>query len=127
MDPLSDVLRVLRLSGAYFYAIEASGPWQVDVMAGTELSARVLPDGEHLISYHILTQGRCWAGGAGEAPVEMSPGDVIVFLHGDAHVMGSAPGPTPGAATYGRSVARYPQTVRLGEGGPPETILVCAS
>jgi len=125
MDPLSDVLRVLRLSGAYFYAIEASGPWRVETVAATELCPRVLPDAEHLISYHILTRGRCWAGVAGEEPVEMLPGDVIVFLQGDAHVMGSAPSPTRGTAAYGPSAARYPETVRLGDGGPPETTLVC--
>jgi Cupin len=29
MDPLSDVLRAVRLTGAYFYLVEASPPWSV--------------------------------------------------------------------------------------------------
>ena len=29
MDPLSDVLRAVRLTGAYFYRVEAAAPWSV--------------------------------------------------------------------------------------------------
>ncbi len=125
MDPLSDVLRVVRLNGAYFYAVEASGPWRVETVAATELSPRVLPDAEHLISYHILTEGRCFGGIPGQEPVEMLPGDVIVFPQGDAHMMASAPIPTRDMTTYGPTRARYPETVRLGDGGRRETAFVC--
>jgi len=45
-----------------------------------------------LISYHILTKGRCYGGLVGEEQVELVPGDVIVFPHGDAHVMSSGRG-----------------------------------
>ena len=64
MDPLSDVLRVVRLDGAYFYAVEATEPWSVRAVPAKELTPRLLPHAEHLISYHILTEGRCWGGRA---------------------------------------------------------------
>jgi hypothetical protein len=48
-----------------------------------------MPASEHLISYHILTEGRCYGGLIGEEQVELAPGDVLVFPHGDAHVMSS--------------------------------------
>lgn len=67
MDPLSDVLRAVRLTGAYFYLVEASAPWSVSAVRATELAPRILPDAEHLIPYHILTQGECLAGREGEA------------------------------------------------------------
>jgi len=105
MDPLSDLLRVVRLDGAHFYAVEAVDPWSVDAAAARELSPRVLPAAEHLISYHILTEGRCYAGVRGEEPVEMIAGDVLVFPHGDAHVMSSARG-LPGANVH--TAGRYP-------------------
>ena len=59
-DPLSDVLRAVRLDGAFFYAVQAREPWSVQALAAKELTPRVLPGAEHLISYHILTTGRCW-------------------------------------------------------------------
>ena len=63
----------------------------MEVVAAKELTPRILPGAEHLISYHILTAGRCWGGLAGEPPVALEPGDVIVFPHGDPHGLSSAP------------------------------------
>jgi cupin len=79
MDPLSDLLRVVRLDGAYFFAVEAAEPWSVETVAARELSPRIMPVAEHLISYHVLTKGRCYGGLIGEDQVELAPGDVIVF------------------------------------------------
>jgi hypothetical protein len=42
-DPLSDVLRAVRLDGAFFYAVQASEPWSVEAVAAKELTPRVLP------------------------------------------------------------------------------------
>jgi len=78
-DPLSDVLRAVRLDGAFFYAVEASEPWSVEAVAAKDLTPRILPGAEHLISYHILTAGHCWGGLIGERPAALEPGDVIVF------------------------------------------------
>ena len=124
MDPLSDLLRVVRLDGAFFYAVEAAEPWIVESAAAQELRPRMLPDAEHLIAYHVLTQGHCYARLLGEDPVELFPGDVLVFPHGDANVMSSgldlrAPGITSSFPD------RYPQTVVLGSGGPPAASFVC--
>jgi len=101
-DPLSDVLRAVRLDGAFFYAVQASEPWSVEAVAAKELTPRVLPGAEHLISYHILTSGRCWGGLTGERAVELAPGDVIVFPQGDGHVMSSDPRLRSVPATPGR-------------------------
>jgi AraC-like DNA-binding protein len=120
-DPLSDVLRAVRLDGAFFYAVQASEPWSVEAVAAKELTPRVLPGAEHLISYHILTTGHCWGGLSGAEAVKLAPGDVIVFPHGDAHVMSSDPKLRSVPATPGR----FPETVTLGEGGEIATTLVC--
>src|SRR5438132_11382224 len=125
MDPLSDLLRVVRLDGAYFYAVEAAGPWSVETVAARELSPRIMPAAEHLISYHILTDGRCYGGVIGEDQVELAPGDVIVFPHGDAHLMSSVRGVKTGPNVLGTAPVRYPHTVFLGNGGPRAASLVC--
>jgi hypothetical protein len=48
-DRLPDVLRAVRLDGAFFYAVEASEPWSVEAVAAKDLTPRVLPGAEHLI------------------------------------------------------------------------------
>ena len=125
MDPLSDVLRVVRLDGAYFYAVEATEPWSVRAVPAKELTPRLLPQAEHLISYHVLTSGRCWGGVYGEEQVEMEPGDVIVFPHGDAHLMSSRPGLDLEGDDYGTTPERYPHTVYIGSGGRTAATFVC--
>lgn len=125
MDPLSDLLRVVRLDGAFFYAVEAAEPWSAETVAARELSPRIMPGAEHLISYHILTEGRCYGGLIGEEPVELAPGDVIVFPHGDPHLMSSGRGVrvTPGVASS--APTPYPFTLQYGGPGPPGASFVC--
>lgn len=57
MDPLSDVLRAVRLTGAYFYMVEATHPWSVLTVEATKLVPRVHPAADDLVSYHVLTSG----------------------------------------------------------------------
>jgi AraC-like DNA-binding protein len=125
MDPLSDVLRMVRLDGAYFYSVEAGGPWAVEACEAREVLPKIMPTAEHLIPYHIVTEGRCYGGLLDEELVELVPGDVIVFPQGDAHLMASAPRgkgqPRPVDATPGR----FPGTVVLGDGSPRSTSFVC--
>jgi AraC-like DNA-binding protein len=125
MDPLSDLLRVVRLDAAFFYGVEAIEPWAVEQAPATEMTPRILPGAEHLISYHILTEGRCYGGLIGEAPVELVAGDVIVFPHGDGHVMASAPGMRRGPHVNTFAPARYPETVYVGTGGKPDARFAC--
>jgi AraC-like DNA-binding protein len=125
MDPLSDLLRVVRLDGAYFFAVEAAEPWSVETAPARELSPRILPAAEHLISYHILTAGRCYGGVRGEEQVELLAGDVLVFPQGDAHVMSSGRGLRLGPKVNRFAPARYPETVVLGSQGPHGASFVC--
>jgi AraC-like DNA-binding protein len=125
MDPLSDLLRVVRLDGAFFYAVKAAGPWGVEARSAQHLLPHIMPHAEHLISYHIVTQGQCFGGLVGREMVELNPGDVIVFPHGDPHIMASHPGMKSVPREPGSVPARYPGTVHLGTGGEPTTGFVC--
>jgi AraC-like DNA-binding protein len=123
MDPLSDLLRVVRLDGAFFYAVEATEPWSIETLGARELTPRIMPGADHLISYHIITSGRCYGGRLGEEQVELVAGDVIVFPHGDPHVMSSERRVSPDI--HLKTPARYLETVTLGQPGPPDTTFVC--
>lgn len=91
-DVLSGLLRRIRLRGALFFNVECIGPWVTEAPAAAVISGAVMPASEHVMEYHMVLRGSCWAGIIGESPFQMLPGDVVLFPHGDAHVMSSAPG-----------------------------------
>ncbi|MDH5540590.1 MAG: cupin domain-containing protein, partial [Rhizobacter sp.] len=67
VDVLSDVLGALRLTGSMLFLVEARSPWVTWAPKADMFRPAVLPSSQHLISYHIVTQGGCWAG-LGDAP-----------------------------------------------------------
>ena len=72
-----------------------------------------------------MTSGRCYGGVIGEEQVELVPGDVIVFPHGDAHVMSSGRDVRVGRDVLRTTQPHYPFTVFLGDQGQPGASLVC--
>jgi AraC-like DNA-binding protein len=125
MDPLSDVLRAVRLDGAFFYLFQASAPWSISVAPARELLPRVLPEAEHLMAYHIVTAGSCWMGTSVEDQVELQPGDAILFPHGSAHVASSQREHPTGNGRYNHAPSRPLETVQLGLGPGERADLVC--
>src|SRR5688572_28967518 len=132
-DPLSDVLRAVRLTGAVFFRVDATSPWVIEMPDTGALASVTLPRAQHVISYHVVTRGSCsgalLTGGDG---VRLQQGDVLVFPHGDPYVMSIATGQRggPGAADVlafmGEMAAgRLPFAVAEGGGGPPQLGLVC--
>ena len=91
MDVLSDVLGVLRLSGAVFFKAEFSAPWAIESKREL-LAAIVKPEVECVVLFHILVDGECIVECGALPPVRMEAGDVIVFPHGDLHTMRSLDG-----------------------------------
>lgn len=91
-DTLSDVLRTVRLQGAVFFHVTGGREWAAEAPASRDIASVVMPGAEHVMEYHVVTSGDCWAGIVGEQPVRLAEGDIIVFPHGDAHVLSSAPG-----------------------------------
>ena len=91
-DALSDVLRTVRLTGATFFDVVAKAPWVCEQPPREMILPKILPGAEHLIAYHVITEGRCFVNIVGEAPIAVEAGEVIVFTRGDPHVMSSSPG-----------------------------------
>jgi AraC-like DNA-binding protein len=91
-DTLSDVLRSVRLRSAVFYFVSGEGDWVAEAPASSEIADAVMPDAEHVIEYHVVTAGECWAAIVGEQPRKLKRGDIILLPQGDAHVVSSSPG-----------------------------------
>jgi AraC-like DNA-binding protein len=132
MDVLSDVLRTVRLSGAVFFPMDVSSPWVDEVPAASEFSSIVLPGAQHVVSYHIVRRGGCWAALRGEQPVRLDAGDVLVVPHGDAYRMASAPdlrSHAPRDAVLGffqlMASGAAPFTVAEGGGGHERAQVIC--
>lgn len=87
MDALSDVLRAVRLSGAFFFDVHARAPWVAETPQGRSVVDAMFPGSDHLISYHLLIEGTCWVELEGEPPRQMTAGDIVVLPHGDTHVL----------------------------------------
>jgi AraC family transcriptional regulator, alkane utilization regulator len=92
MDAVSDVLRMVRLSGATFLSAEFTAPWCVLSQADSALCASFLPQSERVISYHLATQGGFWArlDDDPHSAIFINAGELLVVPQGEAHIMGSA-------------------------------------
>ena len=91
-DTLSDVLRAVRLRGAVFFNITGSREWAAEAPPGRDLAPLLMHGVDHVIEYHAVARGSCWAAIPGGPSVQLFPGDVVMFPQGDAHVVSSTPG-----------------------------------
>lgn len=127
-DTLSDVLQAVRLTGAVFFDVKAYAPWSEASPAASVIAAQVLPGAQHVISFHVITEGHCWAGVPGAPPVRLEAGDIVVFAQGDAHTLSSTPGPPgpPHPDVYRAArTAQLPMPVTVGHTGDETAHLVC--
>ena len=91
-DALSAVLRAVSLTGTCFFVVEATGPWWAEVPSAAAIGSCILPGAQQLVSYHVVTEGRCWAGLEHGASLWAEAGDIIVIPHGDCYALANAPG-----------------------------------
>jgi AraC-like DNA-binding protein len=130
MEILSDVLRAVRLSGAIFFDVEATSPWIAETPSMAEIANLVMPEAEHVIGFHAVLAGSCWAELAGSSlpALHLSAGDVIILPAGVRHSLCSAPGmqAEPDITAYYRPVDRpLPFIRQMGGGGPGGARFVC--
>jgi len=119
MDVLSDVLRVVRLSGAVFFTANFSSPWSLESPIPDMLAPALIPEAECVVLFHILVDGDCEVLCEGHPRTTMSSGDVIVFPRGDQHTMRShgAGIPTPLTSIFSPADLDEPPQLSYGGGG----------
>jgi AraC-like DNA-binding protein len=95
-----------------------------------EIARAVMPEAEHVIGFHAMLSGSCWAeleGGAALA-LRLEAGDAVVIPSGVRHTMASAPGvqAEPDLALYHRPADRpLPIILRQGGEGAEKARFVC--
>ncbi len=103
MDAISQILSGVKLNGAVFFSAEFSAPWGLTMPAANLLTAKLAPGAEHLVLYHLVIEG----GSLIEMPdgnsLELRPGDIVIFPHGDTHHMSSGKEATRPFPNYGIS------------------------
>ena len=119
MDVLSEVLRVVKLQGAVFYNGEFSSPWSLCSPASRAVAPYLAPGAEHVIIYHLLTQGHASARLFEGERVALYAGDLVIFPHGDPHIIENGPATKTVdlAKELARLVAQGLKLSRFGGGG----------
>lgn len=127
MDALSDVLRAVRLSGAFFFDVTARGPWVAETPEGKCVVDKMFPGSDHLICYHLIMEGECWATLDGEEPIRLGAGDIIVLPHGDTHVLTTTVGmrKSPELSMYRMPSDAMPTKIAMGTDGGEPARFVC--
>ena len=120
MDAFSQILSGVKLNGAVFFTAEFSAPWGFSAPASNVMAATIAPGAEHLVLYHLVIEGGAFIELADGSPLELKPGDVVIFPHGDAHHMSSGKGATRPFPNYGITAkikARDLSPLHAGGGG----------
>lgn len=90
-DGLSELLRVIHLSGTAFIDAELTAPWAVETPPPSAIAARLAPGAGRIIPYHLVTEGACLVTLSGHKPLRVEASQVVMFPHGDVHVLSSTP------------------------------------
>jgi AraC-like DNA-binding protein len=125
MDVLSEVLKVVKLDSAFFYNAEFSAPWSFHSPSSCKLAPYISQTTGHVIVYHLLIEGKAYAQVEDER-LELGPGDIVIFPHGDSHRLESGPAPhaVDGESELQRIFSGGLKISRMGGGGAA-TRFVC--
>src|SRR4051795_202836 len=116
VDPLTDVLDLSRVRGALMAHVRAGAPWGLE-----------LPESPGA-SFHAVTAGTAWLRLAGDEPLQLMPGDVVLLPSGTAHRISSTP--TGRCVAYDRAAKAHQMSAdgELAIGGAGAvTTFVCAA
>jgi AraC-like DNA-binding protein len=118
VDALSEVLKIIKLSGALFFNAEFSAPWCVSASQSSRIAPLLCPGAGHVIIYHYLTDGQAYAQAPNGSRCDLGPGDVVIFPHGDAHIVGNGAGrPVESLKVFAQNLSNGLKVARHGGGG----------
>ncbi|WP_371365575.1 AraC family transcriptional regulator [Pseudomonas sp. QL9] len=89
LDALSDVLRVIRLSGGVFLEAEFTAPWCISGRISADDCKPFLAVPRHVIASHFVAAGRMQLRIGEGAIIEVQAGELVLLPRNDAHSFGS--------------------------------------
>lgn len=125
-DPLSDVLRSVRLTGGLFLDVRLTAPWAVVSEINADDCRTLLAEPAQIISYHVALEGRFQLTVDGEQTLDVNAGEIVLLPRNDRHVLASQQGLVP---IHGRTLIQpspdggLARVVHGGRGEP--THMVC--
>lgn len=126
MDALSEVLRVVRLTGGLYVDARLTAPWAVLGRVTPETLADLPDRPKQVVSFHYIISGHLIGKVGDGAPLQLEGGDIILMPRNDEHLLASAPGVKPVMADELVPDEPGPGIRRLRHGGGgPETRMVC--
>lgn len=128
-DILSDVFRMVRLTGALMFRFEVRGRWFL-ANSATEASsmAQLLPPGtDQIIIFHIVNTGECWMRHPPGDWAHTRAGDAVMLAHGAAHQIASDKKavPVPFRDVLGERSFVDLRNLRFAPGTEPRVEIVC--
>src|SRR5262245_45265935 len=95
MDALSDLLRVVRLTGGVFLEAEFSAPWSVTSHVDAADCQALLADPARVIAFHYVISGSLLLQIGRDTSVEVRGGSIVLLPRNDPHVLASKRGLRP--------------------------------
>lgn len=87
MDVFSQALSSVRMTGAIFVDAICTAPWGFSVPPMASVTHLLAPGTEHLVGYHLVTEGDAVIGLDGASDLAITAGDIVIFPHGDPHTV----------------------------------------
>jgi AraC-like DNA-binding protein len=125
MDALSDVLRVIRLSGGIFLEAHLTAPWcfkgrlSPDDCKAFQVAPRIV------IATHYVVSGQMRVQVEGGEEIEVRAGELVLLPHNDVHAFGSDVNVPPFSQpdeVKARAIGKFSR-IELGGGGAPTQLL----
>jgi AraC-like DNA-binding protein len=109
-----------------YFSAEFSAPWRLSMPHCRVLTPTLAPGAPHIVIYHLVVEGTARARVDDGPDFELSPGDIVVFPHGDPHDLSGGTGTSrvDDAAILRRIATGDLSPMRAGGGGAT-TRFVC--
>ena len=126
VDALSDVLRVIRLSGGVFLEANLTAPWCFKGRISPEDCKAFQVAPSVVIATHFVVSGQMLVRVNEDEPIVVRAGELLLLPHNDVHAFGSDLGVTPFSQpdeVKAKSAGQFSR-IELGGGGE-QTQLLC--
>ena len=89
MDALSDMLRVVGLTGGIFLDARFTAPWCIEGQVSPDMCAPFMAPPSRLVCFHFVVEGRCFIEVEGGEDAAVGEGEVVLLSRNELHKIGS--------------------------------------